>query len=297
MTRPIAKFFIGFVIGVGFLVVAAMVLALARPMPAPPRLPNPNGYDDFIKAGSLVSGNVGDYPHLNTAALRQLLTTNVEPLSLVRTGLTRACRVPLDYSPANVATRITHLGGIKSLAQLLAAEGRLAELENRPGDAAECYLTAIRLGRAVGEGGLMIDTLVGVAIQAIGLAGAERLVQSLDAKHCREFASTLETIEAQRDSPQMIEERDRTWSRRVYGLRADLYHVWYFKSNRQSRQRFTSRYVAIQARVRRLSIALAARAYELEQGQRPTNLSQLAPAYLKAVPLDPLTGSNMNYHP
>ena len=47
--------------------------------------------------------------------------------------------VPLDYSPTN-EEHLPNLASLKRLAQAMAAEGRLAELENRPADAAEAYL-------------------------------------------------------------------------------------------------------------------------------------------------------------
>jgi hypothetical protein len=46
-----------------------------------------------------------------------------------------------------------------------------------------------------------------------------------------------------------------------------------------------------------LLIDLAARAYELDKGHRPANLADLVPDYLKAVPQDPFTGTNMVYLP
>jgi hypothetical protein len=44
-------------------------------------------------------------------------------------------------------------------------------------------------------------------------------------------------------------------------------------------------------------INLAARAYELDKGKPPESLADLVPDYLKAVPQDPFTGTNMIYSP
>jgi hypothetical protein len=44
-----------------------------------------------------------------------------------------------------------------------------------------------------------------------------------------------------------------------------------------------------------LLIQLAARAYELEKGERPKRLTDLVPAYLNTIPQDPLTGTNVAY--
>jgi competence protein ComGC len=61
----------------------------------------------------------------------------------------------------------------------------------------------------------------------------------------------------------------------------------------QAEQRFNKQV----AQTRQLLIDLAARAYELDKGHRPANLNDLVPDYLKAIPQDPLTGTNMTYTP
>jgi hypothetical protein len=48
-----------------------------------------------------------------------------------------------------------------------------------------------------------------------------------------------------------------------------------------------------QIMTRQLLIALAARAYELENGHRPASFTDLVPDYLKAVPKDPVSGANL----
>ncbi len=40
-------------------------------------------------------------------------------------------------------------------------------------------------------------------------------------------------------------------------------------------------------------INFAARAYELEKGKPPRNVTDLVPDYLKAVPKDPVTGKDL----
>jgi hypothetical protein len=42
---------------------------------------------------------------------------------------------------------------------------------------------------------------------------------------------------------------------------------------------------------------LAARAYELDKGHLPANVADLVPDYLKAIPQDPFTDTNMIYSP
>ena len=68
-----------------------------------------------------------------------------------------------------------------------------------------------------------------------------------------------------------------------------------FKSTRQSEQRAVAKMNTLQIRERVLLIRLASRAYELEKGERPKGLADLVPTYLKAIPQNPVTGTNMAY--
>ena len=294
MVSRAVKLLTGFFIVAVLLVVAALIFALSQPPPAPPLLPKPNGYDDLVQASRMPSDNTPDYAAMNEADLRSLVETNAEALKLARRGLGRECQVPLDYSAAN-PTYFTNLAGLKRLAHSLVAEGRLLELENHPSVAADAYLTIIRLGVATSHGGLLIDSLVGVAIETIGTARLEKLTQTLDARQCRQAAAVLESCEAGRESMSTVLARGRTWSRRAYGFKGQITRLIAFKSLRQSEQRAVARAHSLQTRERVLLIQLASRAYELEKGERPKGLADLVPVYLKTIPQDPLTGTNMAY--
>jgi hypothetical protein len=293
MARPVARFLAVFVILAVAVAIGGSVLTLSRTPPAPP-LPNPNGYDDLLKAAGMITDDFSDSDKIGEQKLRTLMTNNSVALQLARVGLTRQCRPPMDYSPTNNAL-LTGLSGMKRLALALAAEGSLAELENRRGDAAESYLTIIRLGTEVGRGGPMINSLVGIAIETIGAAKMEKLMPALDAERCQEVASALEAAEARQESAAAVLEQEREWVRRVYGFKGVVTRLILFKSIRKAEQGWTARLAAREIRERRLIIDLAARAYEAEKGQRPGSVGDLVPGYLKSIPQDPLTGTNMNY--
>jgi hypothetical protein len=46
-----------------------------------------------------------------------------------------------------------------------------------------------------------------------------------------------------------------------------------------------------------LLIDLAARAYKLDKSKSPASISDLVPDYLKTIPQDPFTGTNIVYPP
>jgi len=295
MACPVAKLLTGFFIVALLLVVAALAFTLTQPPPAPPPLPKPNGYDDLVQASRMLADHTSDYATMSNGDLRTLVETNAEALKLAKTGLSRSCQVPLDYSAASPTYLFTNLAGLKRLAQGLVAEGRLMELEGRPTDAADSYLTTIRLGVATSKGGLLIDSLVGVAIEAIGTSYLEKLALTLDAKQCRQAAAVLESCEAGREPLPTVLARDRAWDRRAYGFKWQIVRLVMFKSLRQSEQRAVARVNALQTREGVLLIQLASRAYELETGRPAKSVADLVPTYLKVIPQNPTTGTNVAY--
>jgi hypothetical protein len=291
MARPAARFLVAALAAPFVLVVVALVVYWRQPGPAPRLIPQPNGYDDLRRASRLVDDQTGNFQTLSQAELKALVRTNAEALATARVGLGRDCLVPPPLIEAE------SLAGLKRLAQAFAAESRLAELEERPADAAHACLETIRLGRQTNRGGLIINSLVSVAIQAIGLARLERLAPTLDARLCREAALQLQMSEAMADSVSQVLAQERAWVWRTYGLKGQFVRLVTWRSIRKTEQTFTTRCNNIQLRSRLLAIQLAARAFELDKGQRPPELAALVPEYLKSVPLDPATGTNLVLRP
>jgi hypothetical protein len=178
-------------------------------------LPNPNGYDQFIKAAQLIQGNVGDY-------------------------------------------------GTESEAELAA----------------------------------LVDALNGMAFEGVGRSGLENLVNSLDAAACRSTALALEFLDSQRQTWDDAMNQEDVWQHRLFpGLYADrnllTMNVLRHKDWAEARKKIHE----TQGKTPSLAVQFAARAYELDKGRPLTNITELVPAYLKAVPQDPVTGKEMVYPP
>jgi hypothetical protein len=287
------------IIALPFLIFLGFLISdFLAPLPPIQPLPNPNGYDVFVKAGQMVSSNTGAYESMKESQLRELVSANSEALALARSGLSNQCRVPAQYSEGDMSSHLSDLAGLKRLAQAFVAEGRLADMENRSNDAAKSYLDAIHLANESARGGVLIDQLVGTAIEAIGTSYLQKLVLQLDAKSCRETAATLGTFDAQRQTWDEVMQQEQDWSHRAFpGIRYELARIMEHKSLTKAFQKAEQKFKNQQAKTRQLIIDLAARAYELDKGKLPANVSDLVPDYLKAIPQDPFTGTNMVYSP
>lgn len=288
-----------FAVALTFIVALAFLIASKRPAPVTDLpLPNPNGYDKFIQAGKMLQGDAGVFETMSQTDLAAVVAANVESLALVRSAFTNQCRVPVQYSLSYLSAHLNDLTTLRNLSQAMMAEGRLAELENHPGEAARDYLDVIRLGMESGRGGFITDALIGNAIEKIGQNHLRNLVNSLDAASCRATASTLESLESNRPSWDDILQKEDTLIRRLSpGSQTIFVDLFMHIQLSDSRKKLEKTFHSTQTETRNLAVQFAARAYELDKSKPPTSITDLVPAYLKAVPKDATTGKDMVYFP
>jgi hypothetical protein len=271
-----------------------VVIAVLFFLPTPPQpftlatLPIPNGYTDLVRAGHMTQEGTSDFSTMTPEQLRDVVEKNTNALQIARSGLEKKVQVPVEYSQAYIQNHLPELADLKRLALAFRAEGKLAETEKRPGDAANSGLDMVRLGIESSRGGVLIDALVGVAIEAMGTAELQKVVGNLDAKSCREAAQKLEALDAQKQSWEQIMAQEHYWSRKAFPqLQWRLASLINYSSTRKAEARTEQKFRASQAKTRKLLIDLAARAYELDNGHRPSSIADLVPTYLKAIPEDP----------
>jgi hypothetical protein len=286
---------VAFALVAGAVLVALLAFTIGR-SPARPVLPNPNGYDDLAKASEAVLGNIGDWPTLDHDNLRDLVSTNAEPLRLLRLGLTRQCVMPMDSALTDAAGSMNQLARMKRLVHLLAAEGRLREMENQPADAARSYVDAIRFGNEMSRGGFIITRLVGSACEAIGYAPLAKLAPKLNPDEARAVLTNLDKLDAGRVTWTEVQRSERRFVR--YQLRNrfnPILQVISWWQTRQAVQKAETKHKAMVARERLLAAELALRCYQSQQRHPPARLGELATNYLSHVPEDPFSGQPLIY--
>jgi len=271
------------------------VLVFVRARTKLPPMPNPNGYEFFVRAAQALPAAVSDYREMSPAALRTLVGQDAAALALARQGFGYECRVADNY-----ATNLTDLlPRLKSLNYAFGAEGRLAELDQRPADAVHSYLDDLRYGQEASRGGTLIFRLVGIAIETIALRSLAPLTNSAEAGLCKATAAVLENLDAKEPSIAETLEQENAYFHRNLGLRDLIPGV-------QAMQRkmvapvlksAVGKFQTNEFALRQTMIAFAARAYELEHKQPPKSVGDLAPDYLKAIPPDPRTGNAVTTTP
>lgn len=282
------------IFALGFL---AKLVLFSGPLPPRGVPPNPNGYDDILKAGALETRDTTDYPTMTRDQLTALISTNSEPLRLLRLGLSRQCAVPLESHMTNLTQFSTELPRVKHLAQLLAAEGRLCELEGRSGDAALCYAQAIHLGNEIGRG-FVIHRLVGVACEAIGYNRLSAVITNLNCADSLPLLAELTTVATNRVTWEEVKRNENAFVRyELSKYRNPITAARDWWQARASIKTAALRHNSTLAHVSLLTLELNLRCYRAEHGQPPATLDQLVPRYLTTLPSDPFTGKALIYRP
>ncbi len=273
-------------------VTLAGALAILRSSGNEPKLPNPNGYDDLVRAAQklvveLDGADLSDYETLVPSSLHALTLTNAEALRIARAALGKESRVPVQNSDDWCHAHLDELSGFRGLMRLFCAAGRLSELEGRTNDALILYLDCAHFAHESSRGGLIIDSMVARVCENLAISQLNRIRDSLDAAQNRRVAKALEQLDSQRET---WEDFSRTDFR--YTIRAEfkaMLALDYWRVQGRIRARFHT--AEVQRRQRMAEFAL--RAYELETGKKADDLSKLVPAYLRAIPTDPVTGKSI----
>jgi hypothetical protein len=280
------------------LAAAGLLIFIIGRTPPPSPLPNPNGYGDFLKSGQIVTRTPGDIYDLDHEALGALVATNADALRLLRLGFTRSSAVPTDATIANFGVVSGDLVGLRSLAKVLSAEGRLAEMENRPVDAAHSYVDAIRLGTEMSHGGLMMNRLVGIACEGVGSIPLVTLLPNLKCEQMRPLVAELEQIDDNTVPWREVLRNENRFVRAQAGNYPNpikfVIALWQTRGMRRTSE---ERHDLAAAHLRLLIAELALRCYRCDYGNAPTYLGQIVPKYLQHLQLDPFSGKPLVYHP
>ena len=260
-----------------------------------PPAPSPNGYDDLIRATQRLNVGVRRPYTYNRAEMRAFVRQNEDVLHTARAGLNRQCRLtPEHLKSGDPGCRADLMYG---LVHLFAAEGKLAEMEDRTVDAARSYRDLMRLGHAVATGGLTWHWVVGRSAEAGAAHGLHRLRCTLTPTQCRELIHTLQQLNATREPLEDSEARYWYWGFYPFGwrgrivsmdLRISRQTLHTIKNNYEDRPRY-------EAQIRLLICDLALQCYRVEQNSYPRQLAELVPDYLASVPQDPFGPDSLVY--
>ncbi|MFO0900277.1 MAG: hypothetical protein U0836_22815 [Pirellulales bacterium] len=290
----------GAAVGLGGLMFVPFVLlfhwlATAPRLVAQP-LPPGNGLDDLERVGKQLPRapdfgvRVGT-PWATNQELDQFVQQHASEFALARAALERECHAhPYDLLGGD----FLRYGNYRNLARGYQAASTAAARNRRPDEAVQYGLECYRLGREVERGGILIDALVGSAIEGIAVA---RLA---DVRHFLDRAATVQLIrqllefDRKQEAVQTLFARERGWQISWLGYVGGLQQLIGEDEGIEEKVSRVEQRDSVMLRL--LAADLAVRAYFKDHGQLPETLDALVPEYLPAVPLDPYNDEPLRYY-
>lgn len=168
-----------------------------------PTMPNPNAYDDFIKAGLLAKGMQHKSPYsmprptFKFAEFEAAAKDGEPALAAMRQGLNRECMNPPVRS---YNTIFPQYASFREVARVQNGVAMYYEMDGKPAKATEARLDGLEMGVMMPRGGPLIAGLVGVACQAIALSQFEGQLPLLSEAELAHVAARLDRIAAKRVS-------------------------------------------------------------------------------------------------
>jgi hypothetical protein len=284
---------------VGVLVVVVLVVVFYPRKSHFPPLPQPNGYDMLTQAASKILRSQTSVKDMTTSEVAALVAKNRSALDELRRALALPSAVPVQMNQAWMQTHFMNLKNLKAAATAMDSEAFFLRQQGNLTGALDESLDMMRFGKAIARQGLLIDFLVGGACEMMASSRMTNLLTTLNAADCHRAALALEQQDARRESLEDITRRDREWTRKTYGPSAlilDVLAQLSFEPDKRLSANTAKKYRTIVLRSRLLMLNLAGRAFELERGRKPTRASELVPDYLHAIPVDPESGSALEWN-
>jgi hypothetical protein len=251
----------------------------------PPPAPAGNVYEQLVQNGKRVSGKLpqtADYQKADIEDLKSSIRATETVLKDTRALFSKPSQVLLIFN-MDMSEMLERQGGLRNLGRLFSIEAEIASRENRPDDAANALLDQVRFATMMDNDGLLIDTLVAVALES----GAERnllkLAKSLSREQCTNAIKLLSDIDRNRDPIEKVFNTENYWFERT----TPLYYQFMMKLNgsfAQLRKPAETAAKASQQRVkiecRQTIVDLAAQLYFLDNNKLPEDAKDLVPKYL-----------------
>ena len=260
---------------------------LSRQSGSLPPVPAPNGYEQVLALARQLETSSITPAEMKPQQLAALDEKNRLLVEKIHQALALDSRVPLRAEPDWMTRHVMELVDLRGLSMIFALR---AEGFRQMGDARSalaCDLDVLRLANTLERGGLIIDGVNAMAMQETAREDLRADLPHLDAASCQQAARALEELEVRKDTPGLIVEREDLWAAKSDGLLEKIGRVIIRDLVATQQQSFARNYLHASLNDRELLLRLAVRASELETGTPVTNAATLVPKYLKAVPLDP----------
>ncbi|QDS97350.1 hypothetical protein [Adhaeretor mobilis] len=264
----------------------------------PPAVPNPNGYEVLLEAAKQLHPRTGWYYESTDEERATIIATNKPVLELARRGLEMDSVVPINWTAPDMQGHLDQLSGIRELARAFSAARYAAQAAGNRSVAVQNGADMLRLANHSYQGGLLVDLLVGFAIQNMGLDSLAKIVDEMDRDSCEELLREIEQLDFE---PGVIEKAMTVDAQRAkIEMGAATYFLAAWQSSAITAASVKSTKVAfdrVRSLHKQLQLRIALRLFLLDNQRLPEVLAELEPEYMQNGLDDLLSDKPFVYRP
>lgn len=162
------------------------------------KTPNPNGWDDFVRAGKLLAKATESPVELSPTELATYAHDNAAALALAHDGLSKAVLCPPIRNGNDASKMLSELAAIRQTARALAGEATYYHNRGNHERSVDCLLDCIEMGVEVPRGGCYLTALMGRWVEEYGTNQLSSAIPGLTPQELAHVADRLERIRAKR---------------------------------------------------------------------------------------------------
>jgi hypothetical protein len=288
---------IGLVVGISWSIFAFRASQSSSPL----KLPDPNGYDDLVRAGRSRMGdwpNKGDLAKAKMDEIRPFVEANQKCLELARVGLSRECLVPIEDTQDGLSNHFEASGRVRDVTRIFGLKARVLEADGRVSEAAEILGEVLELGQVATQGGMASDAQMGWVVQEIAIGRLRNLRDKLSVEDCKAILRDLDSLDHRRVTEKALLDR---WARWYQGSFHPLTRTMMKWNGIEAVGRSDNSGIVRKSRdqieraMHYYQVELAIHLFHEKKKAWPRSLQDLVPAYLASVPLDSNTGKPLEY--
>ena len=210
------------------------------------------------------------------------------------------CRFPITIEASAMRDRMLLLGTMKRWARFLARAANNDMAEGRVNPGLEKYLCLVQMGKHLRQQPVLVEYLVGMAIEALGLTAVARFTVEGDATeaHLKMIEAALPQTKDNwsEDSP-ILRETERLLSKQQHGPFKRLILFWRYRqySEKEVFDRIREIYLRSLVTRRGHRILFALRRYKTKTGKWPESLDEIESSLSGEILTDPFNSDSFVY--
>jgi hypothetical protein len=229
-----------------------------------------------------------EWDKVPSAEQQYVLQETAQLIDKLKVILERPTRIPLDYTINDIST--SYFSSFRVCSKMLVSHAE-SKLIFDPDDALTILILNERLGTTLQKGGLLIDSLVGLAVSGTGRGCMKGEMEKFSPSARDQAALAIMRCLDEADSSEIIFARDRHWSNSVWWI-AYVQNIARSSIGIQADQQFFPADVALARNIadqRLMVLELLLHNYHSQNGSYPISVDEVVISIYRSINMDPFS--------